>query len=151
MEIFQIICNSIILLGGAAGAVVAILSLLGKPVKFFQKRRQKLMEKQCDEMAAKVAEKVKKSLTPQFDEIHQQNLEQSEAIHILTQSSKDMLRQAILAIYNDHKAERKLTETMRELLDDLYADYKAEKGNHYIDKIYRRMIKWEIVPDDDLP
>ena len=70
-------------------------------------------------------------------------------INILQQSSKDLLRKEIIHIYDEHKKTRTLTETTRELLDDLYGDYKAEHGNHYIDKIYNRMIQWPVVPDED--
>lgn len=60
-----------------------------------------------------------------------------------------MLRKEIIHTYSKNKAARTLTETTKEYLDDLYADYKAEKGNHYIDKIYARMRTWGIVPDED--
>lgn len=143
--VLQNICNIIILIGGAVAAIVGILSFFGRPLKFIKKRRDKLEQEKREE----IAKDVERRLSPRFDEIYQQNLEQDESIRILTESSRDMLRKEIIHTYSKNKAARTLTETTKEYLDDLYADYKAEKGNHYIDKIYARMRTWGIVPDED--
>ena len=37
----------------------------------------------------------------------------------------------------------------KEALDQYYIDYKAIKGNSYIDKYYNRMKKWSVVEDDE--
>lgn len=145
MEIIQTICNVIILIGGVCGAIVAIMALIGKPVNLLKKVR----EKQTKKIREEIVEEVAKKLSPRFDEIYQQNLEQSEAINQLEKSSRDMLRENILSIYHTHKHSRCLTETTREYLQDLYEDYKAENGNHYIDKIYNRMKEWKVIPDED--
>ena len=149
LQVLQTICNVIILIGGAVGAVTGILAFFGKPIGFLKKRKEKLEAQHREEIAKDVVERVDKVLTPKLDEIHQQNLEQNETINLLEKSSRDMLRQNIIAIYHQGKADRQLTETTREYLDDLYADYKAENGNNYIDKIYKRMEKWDTVPDED--
>lgn len=145
MEIIQTICNVIILIGGVCGAIVAIMALIGKPINLLKK----VKEKQTKKIREEIVEEVAKKLSPRFDEIYQQNLEQSEAINQLEKSSRDMLRENILSIYHTHKHSRCLTETTREYLQDLYEDYKAENGNHYIDKIYNRMKEWKVVPDED--
>jgi superoxide dismutase len=41
-----------------------------------------------------------------------------------------------------------LTEHQKEVLEQYYVDYKAMKGNSYIDKYYNRMKKWKVVEDD---
>ena len=145
MEILQQICNIIILIGGAVGAVVAISTLIGKPLKFIKKRHEKAEAIRREELAKDVEQK----LAPRFDEISRQNLEQERIIAILEKSTRDILRKEIIHTYHKYKGVKQLTDTMRDYLDDLYKDYKAQNGNHYIDKIYARMCTWEVIPDDE--
>lgn len=70
---------------------------------------------------------------------------QYEALAI---SAKDVLREKIMAVYHRNKQRRQLEESEKEALDQYYIDYKAIKGNSYIDKYYNRMKAWEVVPDD---
>jgi uncharacterized protein YycO len=65
----------------------------------------------------------------------------------VNRSTKDILRQRIINIYNTYKVEGKIPQTIRENLDELYKDYTAQGGNSYITKYYKRMIQWEIIPD----
>lgn len=74
---------------------------------------------------------------------------QNEAISILTKSSKDVLREKIMAIYHKNKAERTLTYHEKEALEQYNKDYKEMKGNSYIDKYYGRMKKWAVLSDCD--
>lgn len=75
-----------------------------------------------------------------------QNKEELEALKI---SARDVLREKIMAIYHKNKTTRTLTEYEREALDQYYKDYKALKGNSYIDKRYNRMVKWDVIYDED--
>lgn len=75
--------------------------------------------------------------------------EQKATLDIMVVTTKDLLRKAILSIYNDNKHRHALTETERELVDELYRDYRAEHGNSYIEKKYKRMEHWELLPDED--
>lgn len=83
-----------------------------------------------------------------FEQILQENKVQSENIEKLGSTTKDMLRQRIMAIYHSNVKTRTLTVNERESLDELYKDYKEQKGNSYIDKYWRRMESWEITPDE---
>ena len=53
-----------------------------------------------------------------------------------------------MTIYHDYKKERALPLQVREALNELYKDYKAEGGNSYIDKYYGRMASWETIEED---
>lgn len=75
-----------------------------------------------------------------------QNREELEALKI---SARDVLREKIMAIYHRNKQSRTLSEYEREALDQYYKDYKALKGNSYIDKRYNRMIKWSVIYDEE--
>jgi hypothetical protein len=59
-----------------------------------------------------------------------------------------VLREKIMGIYHKNKRERTLTLSEKEALDQYYIDYKAMKGNSYIDKYYKRMKKWKVDEDD---
>ena len=76
-----------------------------------------------------------------------QNQEDLEALKI---SARDVLREKIMALYHKNKVARTLSEYEREALDQYYKDYKALGGNSYIDKRYNRMIKWDVIYDEDL-
>lgn len=84
-----------------------------------------------------------------LEEIKQLNIEQNEAISVLKQGTKDVLRQKIMAIYHEYKKERRFPIHAKEALDELYKDYKAEGGNSYIDKYYKRMSAWEAYEEKD--
>lgn len=73
----------------------------------------------------------------------------SDTIEALAISAKDVLREKIMAIYHKNKHNRTMTEYEREALNQYYIDYKALKGNSYIDKRYNRMDKWQVIYDDD--
>ena len=146
---FQTLCNIIILIGAVIGAIMGIANFLGKPLKFMSRRVRQKQQEQREELITDVGVVLMDKFKPKFEEIYQQNLEQENTINILIKSSRDMLRKEILTIYRVHKADRKIPETTKELLDDLYKDYTAEDGNGYIKKIYNRMCTWEIIPDED--
>lgn len=69
-------------------------------------------------------------------------------LEALADSAKDVLREKIMAIYHKNKRTRQLEEHEKEALTQYYKDYKAIKGNSYIDKYYARMKVWEVIPDD---
>lgn len=65
----------------------------------------------------------------------------------LALSAKDVLREKIMGLYHKNKDNRTLTENEKEALDVYYKDYKAIGGNSYIDRYYRRMSSWMVIPD----
>lgn len=71
-----------------------------------------------------------------------------EDMQALADSAKDVLREKIMALYHKNKKSRKMEEHEKEALDQYYKDYKAIKGNSYIDKYYGRMKSWTVIPDD---
>jgi dGTP triphosphohydrolase len=82
-----------------------------------------------------------------LDELIQIQRELKEELEKVNRSTKDMLRQRIIAIYDTYKVEGKIPQTVRENLDELYKDYTSQGGNSYITKYYKRMIQWEVIPD----
>lgn len=147
-ETLQVICNVIILIGGVVAAIAGIMAFFGKPINFFKKIHDKNETTKHDKIVSDVAMSVKKMLTPQFEEIYQQNLEQNESIETLTSVMKDSIGAEILTFYEAHKVKRIITETEKDSIEDLYKAYKAIQGNHYVDKIYERMTSWTITDED---
>ena len=66
----------------------------------------------------------------------------------LNNGQKDVLRQKIVAIYDKNKYNKTLSYDEKDNLEALYGDYKAIGGNSYIDKLYKRMSKWNVLDDD---
>lgn len=172
----QTICNLIILIGGVVGAIAGIIAFIskyfGKTFKFFKKRQDERFKQQLKEFLpeALVSEEIRVKrdmkeyhekdqenfykeimdrITPILNEIKLLNLEQNKKIEILSKSSKDVLREKIMAIYHQNKKNHSMMLHEREALDQYYKDYKAEDGNSYIDKYYSRMSKWETIDIDE--
>lgn len=60
--------------------------------------------------------------------------------------TKCLLRSDMLQIYYHHREERKIHQYEYENFVLLYEAYKALKGNSFIDKIYKEVQTWEIIP-----
>ena len=74
-----------------------------------------------------------------------QNQDDLEALKI---SARDVLREKIMRIYREGRVTRTMHEDDRDALIQYYKDYKALKGNSYIDDRYDRMKKWTVVYDE---
>ena len=59
----------------------------------------------------------------------------------------DMLRQRIMVIYHKYREVQIISRYDREIVDQLYKDYKKAGGNSYIEKIYARIKRWEVIED----
>lgn len=96
----------------------------------------------------KYLEEIKAEVVKEIGDDLKTNTETVEALVI---STRDVLREKIMGIYHKNKYNRTMTEFEREALNQYYIDYKALKGNSYIDKRYNRMDKWRVIYDDDDP
>lgn len=169
MELGKIV-DLIILIGAFCAAVYKIWDFFAKPtskIKQFSQAKEKarilaildeVLPQKFLEHDLQTREKYKADrqqyLTDIKDEVVlafggavSQNQEDLEALKI---SARDVLREKIMAIYHKNKRARTISEYEREALEQYYKDYKALKGNSYIDKRYSRMSKWQIVYDEEL-
>ena len=149
MVTFQFICNLIILIGGAVAAALTIAKFLGVPLNFFKKKRKKQIEKDLEELLPQFFKKYMEEISVKLKEIKEININQNKTIDNLLYGIRDSLRYQIMDIYQRYKKVRKIPQYEKEKLDDTYQDYKKIDGNHYIDKYYRRMEKWEIIPNEE--
>jgi len=76
--------------------------------------------------------------------IYELNEKQNILMERMDKSLRDLLRQRIVEIYDSYKDRKVLPFYMKELLDELYQDYKNQEGNGYIDRYYNRMNDWKI-------
>ena len=168
---FEQICDWVVLIGAVTIAITNIIKFFKDPfTKGAKKSAQKLNEKidarleeklpeYFDERDKQTREKylsqrlnylneiqteVTNNISVPIEEISKNMVILTEAIATLQKGTKDVLRQKIMDIYHEFKNERKFPLYTKEKLDELYKDYKAEKGNSYIDKYYGRMSKWEV-------
>lgn len=161
-----------IILGGAlCGAVYKIYEFFATPTS---KIKQKAINKERERIGAVLDEKLPEILhqhdletrdkykgdrqkyleeikTEVVKEIGDDLKTNTETVEALVISTRDVLREKIMGIYHKNKYNRTMTEFEREALNQYYIDYKALKGNSYIDKRYNRMDKWRVIYDDDDP
>ena len=111
----------------------------------YRQDRQNYLE----EITGEVETQIKNDFGDTIQEIKDINVEQNETIDILARSSRDILREKIMAIYHKGKKTKTLMLWEKEALTQYYIDYKAEGGNSYIDKYYSRMITWTVIDELD--
>lgn len=172
----QQICDWIILIGAVTVAIINILKFFGKPISFAKKKKdeeyQKMFKASLDKVLPEYFEKhdlqtrekylgdrlnylqeIKNAVLEDtkdiLEDIKLLTIEQSKNLEKLNRSSKDVLRQKIMAIYHKYKEQREFPIFEKEVLDELYKDYKAQDGNSYIDKYYNRMCQWTIDYTED--
>ena len=104
-----------------------------------------------NEVKDRVVEELKEELKEIKDINKNQNKqldELNEKLVLINDSSKDVMRQKIMAIYHNNKKQKTLSIYNKEALDELYKDYKSQLGNSYIDKYYNRMKNWHIIDEN---
>ena len=166
------VVDLIILIGALCAAIYKIWDFFAKPTsKLKSKAKQRRREEILAVLEEALPEKLKahdldtrdrykadrqRYLNEIKDEVIKhvggtidQNAEDLEALKI---SAKDVLREKIMAIYHEYRAERAYPTYKKEALEQYYKDYKKLNGNSYIDKYYARMSRWqeiyEVYEDD---
>lgn len=171
------VCDLIILFGTAYFMILKMIDSFAKPTSKLKKKRvdkekekikealdealPKYLESHNIEIKEKFLNEIKEALREEnkndFEEIKEINKSQNEQLKYLKEmilkinnSSKDIMRQKIMAIYHANKKTKTLTIYDKESLDELYKDYKAQNGNSYIEKYYARMKKWKVIDEFEL-
>ena len=170
-EIFLLVAGCIVTVGSVLTSLCVIFGFVAKPAKKYkEKQEQELKNLIVSVLKENLPELLKQhdiDLRNQYKadrdryllEIKnsvlsdtQNELAQIKILGVqyeaLVISAKDILREKIMKIYNANKDTKRMHLIEKERLDQYYKDYKALKGNSYIDKYYNRMKKWEIIDDD---
>lgn len=171
METLQLICNSIVLISAVFIAIKNIGEMIGKPIKLFRKKSDDELDKKVRAIVQQMMpdilynhdletkktyladrERYLQDITNTVIERLGGKLDKVDGLTRMYQSleisAKDVLREKIVALYENNKEGRKLKHFEKRALDQYYKDYKAMNGNSYIDIIYERMKTWEVEPDD---
>lgn len=67
-------------------------------------------------------------------------------VHKIADGTKCQLRSEMLRIYYRNREKQTIHQYEYENFVFLYEAYKALKGNSFIDKIYKEIQSWEIIP-----
>jgi hypothetical protein len=171
VETLQLICNSIVLISAVFIAIKNIGEMIGKPIKLFRKKSDDELDKKVRAIVQQMMpdilynhdletkktyladrERYLQDITNTVIERLGGKLDKVDGLARMYQSleisAKDVLREKIVALYENNKEGRKLKHFEKRALDQYYKDYKAMNGNSYIDIIYERMKTWEVEPDD---
>lgn len=172
------IANVVILTAAFLAGVASILKVVGRPFKFLKKRVDKDFSEKFKENFTCYMEEYNKKIDEKFSELEksgQENInficaettkilneikeineiqsanieQQSKNIEILSKSSKDVLRQKFMFLYQKGKKAKAFTIYEKESFEELYKDYKLEGGNGYIDKYYQRTLNWAVILEEE--
>lgn len=165
MEHLEAICDWIILLAATGTAIYKIIEFVSKPTSKIKQRKKEQLKEALKEVVPPYIETYSKQIQPQcakqissqvlgsiqddIKEIKAMNIKQTSQIDNMNTSLKDILRQKIMTIYHTYRKYQALPISEREKLDEFYRDYKAQDGNSYIDKYYKRMGTWETLTDEE--
>lgn len=165
MEHLEAICDWIILLAATGTAIYKLIEFVSKPTSKIKQRKKEQLKEALKEVVPPYIETYSKQIQPQcakqissqvlgsiqddIKEIKAMNIKQTNQIGNMNTSLKDILRQKIMTIYHTYRKYQALPISEREKLDEFYRDYKAQDGNSYIDKYYKRMGTWETLTDEE--
>lgn len=165
MEHLEAICDWIILLAATGTAIYKLIEFVSKPTSKIKQRKKERLKEALKEVVPPYIETYSKQIQPQcakqissqvlgsiqddIKEIKAMNIKQTNQIYNMNTSLKDILRQKIMTIYHTYRKYQALPISEREKLDEFYRDYKAQDGNSYIDKYYKRMGTWETLTDEE--
>ena len=164
-----VIVDTIILIGALCAAIYKIWDFFAKPTSSIKKRsldkeRARIIAVLDEELPGRfekhdleTRDKYLADRQNYLNEIKNETIKtlggsvhQNDAdLEALKISARDVLREKIMQIYRKGKLTRTIHEDDRDALVQYYKDYKALKGNSYIDDRYDRMKKWAVVFDDD--
>ena len=171
MEWLGALCDGVVLAAAVLVAIKTIAEMLGKPIKLVRNRANDDFKARViavlDEVLPGILynhdlstrDRYKADRQRYLQEIKQEVINQIDTqlqqVNVLTKqyealaiSAKDVLREKIVAMYENNKDRRCLRFFERLALTQYYKDYKKMGGNSYIDLIYGRMEHWDTDEDD---
>lgn len=143
--------TDIILLVSAVGlALMNIVQIyIYKPYTFFKNKKIEDKQKRKEELTEMLNEIVPQSLDSRLSELRTNQEDLKQQMAQFTTNTITMMRQDITSIYYKYKDEKQLPLYVYENLKELYSNYESTGGNHYIHKIYDRMMHWEVIDTED--
>lgn len=135
------------------GLIISFITLITLFSQKFSNHISKSIEPTIEELK-KINEAQNKDIKTLQDTLKQNQVQYGkekellEKQYIVLQTGiLDMLRQRIMVIYHKYREVQIISRYDREIVDQLYKDYKKAGGNSYIEKIYARIKRWEVIED----
>lgn len=135
------------------GLIISFITLITLFSQKFSNRISKSIEPTIEELK-KINEAQNKDIKALQDTLKQNQVQYGkekellEKQYIVLQTGiLDMLRQRIMVIYHKYREVQIISRYDREIVDQLYKDYEKAGGNSYIEKIYARIKRWEVIED----
>ena len=135
------------------GLIISFITLITLFSQKFSNRISKSIEPTIEELK-NINEAQNKDIKALQDTLKQNQVQYGkekellEKQYIVLQTGiLDMLRQRIMVIYHKYREVQIISRYDREIVDQLYKDYKKAGGNRYIEKIYARIKRWEVIED----
>ena len=140
-------------LSSIIGLIISFITLITLFSQKFSNRISKSIEPTIEELKS-INEAQNKDIKSLQDTLKQNQIQYDkekellEKQYIVLQTGiLDMLRQRIMVIYHKYREVQIISRYDREIVDQLYKDYKKAGGNSYIEKIYARIKRWEVIED----
>lgn len=127
------------IIGGAAGALVTIITFFTLISKRPRAALRRVIREECEEANKPVREKIdelEKQAKERFNKIDKKNENNDE-------TNLAMLRNTITHIYFKYKDQKKIPHYEKENVISLYERYENLHGNHYVKMIMEEMKDWE--------
>lgn len=143
---FLTFCNYLIVIAGAVGALVAIVTYIKNAVNkskgVLDKRELERLEPHMKLIAQQAADEAANRIFKKLDKLQNSNKEQDQVLEIQQNVLQDTIRQKIEEIYYTYEDKQELPLYVWEHVQFLYADYVAVHGNHHVETLYNRMKNW---------
>ena len=152
--------NIIILVSAVIIAGKNIYGSLKKPVDDLHDRahqsEKKHIEEVLDEKLPKEVEKRQEAIIDSLEEIKGLVLDQQysidkiqKSVDLLNVSQMDLMRYNMNRLYYKYRPFKKILDCDKKAFMKLYNDYHDMGGNTWIDSLYKEVIHWEIVEDEN--
>lgn len=138
-------------LGGLLLLIFSIWQIAEKVcgnMEWFQNLKKKREEKEKKKQKELITETVNQILPPIISAIEEKDKAQDEKLNMLIRSSNDMLRKDLVKIYYKYLPYKKILQYDMEFFKVAYRDYHEQKGNSFIDGIYKEISTWLVVLEE---
>lgn len=117
--------------------------------EYLEAHSLKVASQRKEETKVQTKETIDEALEPintKISHINQELISQSCILENLEHGNSDILRREIAKIYNKYRAYGRITQYDKQDVVKLCRDYFSEHGNSYVEDMYDKIRKWEVVP-----
>ena len=147
---FNSVTEIILLLSAVGLAITNIIQIyIKKPYGLIKSKYEESQRKHREELETMIRETIPQVMDEELKPILKNQTGMMGQMDQFVTNTITLMRQEITSIYYKYKDEKVLPLYVYENLKELYDNYEASGGNHYIHKIYDRMMHWEVADTDD--